>query len=301
MTHQKKILVLLDGSARSELTLRFVAAMQPFKKERIVLYQVFSELPEFCLDMALDSDGLAASKEIAAWRTEQKKKMQTFLEDGKNLLVKEGFHEAMVEIKLRDRQVGVARDILAEAIRQYDLVVMRRRGSGNIAGVLLGGVTNKLLSKLPDIPVILAGRRPHNSNILISVDGSMVSHRAVAIIAEHLGGYGYHVLLLHVIRAHGLDIMPAEMLEGHRRRMLQMFDEMKERLVAHGFADGAVTSKIITGAESRADAIVEEAQAGDHNTIVVGRRGLSRVQEFLMGRVCSKVVHRGSDFTVWIV
>jgi len=33
----------------------------------------------------------------------------------------------------------------------------------------------------------------------------------------------------------------------------------------------------------------------------MGRRGLSKVREFLMGRVTSKVLSRAEGFAVWIV
>ena len=48
--------------------------------------------------------------------------------------------------------------------------------------------------------------------------------------------------------------------------------------------------KIITGVYSRAKAIVEEARLGNYGTIVVGRRGLSKVQEFFIGRGSNQVI-----------
>jgi nucleotide-binding universal stress UspA family protein len=54
-------------------------------------------------------------------------------------------------------------------------------------------------------------------------------------------------------------------------------------------------------APSRAFAVVEEAQAGGYGTIVVGRRGISKVEEFLLGRVSSKVVGQAAQAAVWVV
>ena len=45
----------------------------------------------------------------------------------------------------------------------------------------------------------------------------------------------------------------------------------------------------------------KEAQEGNYGTIVMGRRGLSRVYEFLMGRVANNVLSRAEGFAVWIV
>ena len=45
----------------------------------------------------------------------------------------------------------------------------------------------------------------------------------------------------------------------------------------------------------------EEAEGGGYSTIVVGRRGLSKIEAFFMGRVGHKVVYGGKKFTVWVV
>ena len=60
-------------------------------------------------------------------------------------------------------------------------------------------------------------------------------------------------------------------------------------------------TKLITGVASRAGAIVEEAKKGSYGTIVVGRRGLSKVEEFFMGRVSNKVIHLAKEMAVWVI
>jgi nucleotide-binding universal stress UspA family protein len=39
----------------------------------------------------------------------------------------------------------------------------------------------------------------------------------------------------------------------------------------------------------------------DVGTIIMGRRGLSRTQDFFMGRVTNKVVYLAREKSVWIV
>jgi hypothetical protein len=62
-----------------------------------------------------------------------------------------------------------------------------------------------------------------------------------------------------------------------------------------------VFPKIITGVASRAAAIYEEALRGGYGTIVAGRKGISRVEEFNMGRVTSKLLQLAKGLAVWIV
>jgi nucleotide-binding universal stress UspA family protein len=42
-------------------------------------------------------------------------------------------------------------------------------------------------------------------------------------------------------------------------------------------------------------------QQGDFGTLVIGRRGVSRAEEFLFGSVTTKVTHLAKDCTVWVV
>jgi nucleotide-binding universal stress UspA family protein len=68
-----------------------------------------------------------------------------------------------------------------------------------------------------------------------------------------------------------------------------------------GFESEKISEKIISGVRSRSDAIVKEAEGSGFGTIVVGRRGLSKVEAFFMGRVGHEVVYGGKKFTVWVV
>ena len=68
-----------------------------------------------------------------------------------------------------------------------------------------------------------------------------------------------------------------------------------------GIEGDRISTKIVTGVSSRAKAVVEEAKNGGYSTIVVGRRGLSRVEEFFMGRVSKKVMQLAQEMAVWVV
>jgi len=44
-----------------------------------------------------------------------------------------------------------------------------------------------------------------------------------------------------------------------------------------------------------------EQDETQYSTIVVGRQGLSRSEEFLFGSISSKIVNHASNCTVWVV
>ncbi len=48
-------------------------------------------------------------------------------------------------------------------------------------------------------------------------------------------------------------------------------------------------------------AILEVQAEGQFGTVVVGKRGVSKAEEFLFGSISNGIVHHCSDFTVWVV
>jgi nucleotide-binding universal stress UspA family protein len=110
------------------------------------------------------------------------------------------------------------------------------------------------------------------------------------------------VKLLHVIR--GLESWTAEASEELRTAEIAattLLQESIDRLERAGLNRDRISTEIRSGAASRAESIVEEARNAGCGTIVVGRRGLSRVKEFFMGRVSKKVLQLAKWNAVWVV
>ena len=77
---------------------------------------------------------------------------------------------------------------------------------------------------------------------------------------------------------------------------------MSEKRQILNMVDGArIATRANLDSDSRAMDILREAQEGGYGTIVMGRRGLSKVREFLLGRVTNKVLQGAENFAVWIV
>lgn len=307
MSAQNRMLVLLDGSDRSRETVKYVADVNAFKDKTIVLYHVYSEIPEYYWDLDQDPQHPAYTfPGFDAWQREKLQTIKTFMEESKARLLQSGLADDRVVIDLHKRESGIARDILKEADKGYDAVIMRRRGMTKTTGIVLGSISAKLLSKLSDMPILLAGKHPLTDKILIAVDGSDSSFRAVDFVAGQLGPYGYKAELLHVIRGGALnptnpEFIPAEMMELITEEMSKQLGKMKARLISAGFKPDNISEKILSGVDSRSEAIVREAEEGDFGTIVLGRKGVSRIEEFFIGSVSEQVIHSGRDFTVWIV
>ena len=90
-------------------------------------------------------------------------------------------------------------------------------------------------------------------------------------------------------------------MEKAKHAMHAVMQRAVGELEKAGIASDRITTKIMTGMASRAGAIMAQAILGGYCTIIIGRRGLSQVSEFSMGRVCNKVIQLSNELTVWVV
>lgn len=145
-------------------------------------------------------------------------------------------------------------------------------------------------------------------HLLIAVDDSDNSRRAVLYVAEVLGNVPrVQVTLLHVLALPPGDFFPTpaarvRWIEERRTAMEELLEGYRRLLVDAGFARPDVALRIITWeAGPLADAILEEHRKLQTCTIVIGRHGKSREEEFLFGSVSTRIVHLASNCSIWII
>ncbi len=303
-----KILIPVDGSDRSLNTVRYIAKIKPFHQMQIVLFHVYAGAPESYFDLGKDPRSTGTVAYVRTWEIQQKINTRDYMQKARRILLHAGFPEEAVTVKIQKRKQGIARDIIKEAREGYDAVVARRRGLGALRGIVLGSVANKLLEKLNFLPLLLAGRTAVGKKLLLAFDGSPGAMQAVNFVGSTMGSSDFKVCLLHVIRGSAEAALeyqrifsPQEYTEGAEIDMASRFEEAKTTLMESSFKENRISTKIITGVQSRAAAIVKEARQGDYETIVLGRRGVSQVRTFFIGRVTNKVIHMARDRTVWVV
>jgi nucleotide-binding universal stress UspA family protein len=78
-------------------------------------------------------------------------------------------------------------------------------------------------------------------------------------------------------------------------------EEAKGLLVKAGFPSKNVSMKIKKKKSGIARDILKEAQQGKYTTLVIGRRGLSGIKQFLLGSVSNKVVSLAKKVSVIVV
>jgi nucleotide-binding universal stress UspA family protein len=305
---QKRILLTFDGSEHAFHAINYVSKVAPFHKMKIVLFNVFSSIPESYLDLGKDPQFSQSAQKVRAWEMHQKKEIQKSMDKATQKLLHSGFSPDAVSIKIHNRKEGIARDIVKEAKNGYSAVIIGRRGTGTYKEIIVGSVAKKIVDKVSFLPVLMIGELPPDDKFLVAIDSSENALRAVDYVAQILGGFDFKINLFHAIRGDqsvhsGIAhlFFPKESLEDVKAEAITIFDKAKRRLEEAGFTSSQVNTKLVSDVPSRAEAIVKEAREGDYGTIVLGRRGLSKVQEFLLGRVSNKVINIIRRRALWIV
>ena len=307
-TKKKKILVPVDGSDRALNTVKYVARFNPFRNMDIVLFHVFSSVPEGYWDLEKDPRSTSTVRQVKSWEVQQRKNIEQYMEQANQLLLKVGFSSESVTIKIQNRKKGIARDIIREARNGYAAVVTRRRGLTALRRIVLGSVATKLVEKLTFRPLILVGKRTPNKKILLAFDGSENAVGALEFVGSLLGGLDYEVSLFHVIRSNGEGqpeyqhiFSSKEYTSATSKEMANTLKAAQTKLIDVGLKPDKVSTQIAEKAISRAGAIADRAKQEDFGTIVMGRRGHSSVRDFFIGRVTNKVIHMARDRTVWVI
>jgi nucleotide-binding universal stress UspA family protein len=134
------------------------------------------------------------------------------------------------------------------------------------------------------------------NRILVPVDFSAHSERAVNYATTLANKFGARVSLLHVVedpfvtgawQAEAFVPNIPELLDQLIKAAETHMSELKRQLAAHGFV---VETAIIKGQPART--ILEQASAGKHDLIVMGTHGRTGLSHALLGSVAERVVQK---------
>lgn len=90
-------------------------------------------------------------------------------------------------------------------------------------------------------------------------------------------------------------------LEDQKKELIdEAMQKAKELIMTAGFEEKNITLKVQTKKKGVVRDIIDEAHSG-YDTIVLGRRGLSGIKEFILGSVSQKVLHLARDISVIVV
>ncbi len=189
---------------------------------------------------------------------------------------------------------GLLRQIDARAeASAADMLVLGARGASFMRHLLLGSTAERMVRRTsrPMLVVKRPARGPYR-RLLIPVDFSPASlpacefARAVAPRAELVLLHAFEVPFETRLRSAGVQDETLrtyrEIAQSQAERAMQSF------LAAAGLPSGAVTTLVLHGDAS--SLIIEQEQERDCDLVVVGKRGESMVDDFLLGSVTKHVL-----------
>jgi nucleotide-binding universal stress UspA family protein len=309
----KKILIAVDGSSYSLQAIKYVATLCSGSPVEVSLLHVLPMASEELLwQISMDENFKSKIKEqFERFNDECQRAAQKFLDEAKEILVNSGYVPDFIMTLMRAWQSGIARDIIAEARKGYEAVVIGRRGIGRVESLMLGSVSAQVVQGVDWIPVWVIGGEILSRKMLLAVDASPNSRQAVIYAAPYAAQMEAEVTLLHVVRkffpgwspylpSAGEDI-EAELHETLKARIQGMFEEYKGFLQEASVAPEKISTVCKIGSYSSAAEILATAREGNYGTVIMGRRGISAVREFILGRVTTKVLNGAEGLAVWIV
>jgi nucleotide-binding universal stress UspA family protein len=145
--------------------------------------------------------------------------------------------------------------------------------------------------------------------LLIAVDGSENSDRAIAYVADMLGNVSdLSITILRIISIPPEDYFYTSeeqsiWIQKQETAAITSVDRYIRLLIDAGIEEAALHKKIRKGVfASIAEVILEELKRCGANTLVIGRRGISKKEEFIYGSTSNKLLHAPKGATaLWVI
>ena len=301
----------VDGSRLSLRSLDYVqrvwGGVSDFK---IDLVHILPALPPVMVDEAKRNRNTA--KQLKMIDRKNLELGHRILQEARDYLVKKGFAAEAVESLCEKKRSGTARDINACAEdRLADALIVSSSGKGWLEGFFMGEVTNKLVEIVRVCPIWVVKGDVRHGDVMLAVDGSENSMRAVDHASWMLYGTGSRIVLFHARRSLN-RFFPKEVFEGIQgiedtwsrgadMTVEAVMTKARGRLIRAGIDPDRIETIIVDGGRRPDKIILQQAVASKAGTVVLGRRGESDVGGYTMGSVTRKVLNEADNLAVWIV
>ena len=125
-----KVLIAVDGSQQTRGLLDYLSGIISARHAELVLFHVMPKAPESFWDLEKDPSNLPNAEHLRIWEVEREKQVRDLMRDFRRRLTGIGIPEYSIMISIRKVKEGIARDLLQEAQRGYDAILMGRSGFG---------------------------------------------------------------------------------------------------------------------------------------------------------------------------
>ncbi len=311
----KNILIGIDGSSGSREALNYIGLVFADNPDaHIDLLHILPPVPPLFTERGSDIRELQnIQRRAAKFEKECRERATSIMEDAKDILAQYHIGEENLGFLVRPRMTELAREfLLMEEGNMYDAIVLGRRGMSRIEQLFLGSLTNSVLQLAKKITICVVDGKIKSKKLLLPIDGSPNSRRALNNAAWLLTVSEFtEVAILYVLT----PFFPKEIkekspesekIEASLRNPLakdaeELLANAKKTLEKEGVPADSIKTHLETKSTGIAGTILKFAKNQNYNSIMIGRRGISRTKQFLFGGVSNKIIQQVQDMAVWVV
>ena len=144
-----------------------------------------------------------------------------------------------------------------------------------------------------------------NNAILIALNDSVSSRGVIDFMTNlSLCPEDWYISLLHFFRkpSSSEELMGKKFMERQPERMMHVLERAKEKLVDKGYDPARIETELIEEPyQTIADGIIDQVNKRNFDMVVIGRKKMSKAEEFVMGDISIKLVRALEDTAVLVI
>ena len=298
-----RALCAVDGSEFSRWAVEALGSLFHSSLKELILLHVVDDVQ---LRQGLKNEGASQAKikKVITGMNHEGKQLLSQAQDHASLEINQSQTSPFVKVRTVLMHGHVTNVIIKQAEkRKVDLIVMGSRGLSNIHGYLMGSVSRKVLTHAPCPVLTVKAPIPVDPNVVIAVDGSNASQRAVTAFRSWISPETISLKILSVVPQFLTDIGPKLLSKSHVKSLMKPFQlrakevtsQYRELFLKEGYT---VTVDIKNGEPRKM--ILEQLDRTKADLAIFGSKGLTGPERFQMGSVSEWVAGYTSCSTLVI-
>lgn len=144
-----------------------------------------------------------------------------------------------------------------------------------------------------------------NKSILVAINDSVSSRAVVDFLANmSLCPEEWNISLLHFFRKPSSSevLMGKKFAADQPGRLTKVLENAREKLIESGFFPENIKIELVDEQyETIADGIIDQANKRQTSMVIIGRKKMSKAEEFVMGDISVKVIRALEGVAVLVV
>lgn len=143
------------------------------------------------------------------------------------------------------------------------------------------------------------------TSVLIAVNDSVISRQVIdRFIRLALDLKNLHVTLVHVFRQPSASehLLGKEVAKEKQTIFQEILEETRQKLIEQGVLPDRISTRLVEKPyPTVADGLIDQFHHGSYDMVIIGRKRMSKAEEFVMGDPSIKLVRALENTTILIV